>query len=510
MNFLPSTAALPIYQRFWSSGVENVDQSRKPFIEFNLRVTGMTCPKCRTLNPVGRRSCHYCKYLFRENTVESSDGTKVAEVNQRLSMSSPIADVGAVETVRPMSAKTRKQEIDEHELIEYEQDPDSPTTFSPVGTTKTNSNRLALVIAVLIIVVAICGIAIYSQLDSAEEQTATILFSQAEQLFEDGKFSAALTSYQDFLDRYPDNDLVDIVDARIASLNTGLIEEEKMAIYHSERANILLEKAKLAFKHRQMVTPADDNAIAYINEIIEFDHDNAGAMALREDVIRHFKDEAEKSFSANHFKSARVYFDEILKLSPTDEYARGGILAIEKLDEKNVKKGRSKRSSRSTAKRTPTSRKKVPTQQKASSRTVKQPSSTPKVARKTSPNQDKSKNVAKKSTPQTKKAIPYETARVRTNKWAPLAGSIKKNVKVHRHTEEMLVLVQPGTKNYVVLTQRADLRADIYRGIYKDEDGNGQIAWMFGNRQMRSGIASTTRLAPFFTREFILSLRNPR
>ncbi len=469
----------------------------------------MTCPKCRTLNPVGRRSCHYCKYLFRDQQVEKSDTPKVAaNFGQPLGMSSPLPDVAPVETVRPISAKKREREIDEHELIEYEQDPDSPATFSPVGTTKSSSSKLALIIAALIIVVAICGIAIYSQLDSAEEQTAAILFSQAEQLFEDGKFSAALTSYQDFLHRYPDNDLIAIVETRIASLNTGLLEEEKLAIYHSERANILMEKARLAFKHRQVIIPEDDNAMGYINEILEFDHDNAEALGLREEIIRHFKTEAEKSFSANHFKSARVYFDEILKLNPDDEYARGGILAIEKLNETETKNKRPKRRNRSTVKRPPT-RKTVSSKPKTSTTQPKQ-AQTPVSRPKSTPPTEKQKPLAQKTKQQQKTGIPFEPARVRTTKWAPLSGSIKKKVRIHRHTEDMLVLVQAGTENYVVLTQRPDARADIYRGVVKDKDGKPQIAWMFGQRQMSSGIASTTRLAPFFTREFILSLRNPR
>ena len=471
----------------------------------------MTCPKCRTINPVGRRSCHYCKYLFRENAVENSEGTKVAEFNQRLTATSPLPDVPPVETVRPITPKVQKQIINEDELLEYEQDPDSPATFSPVGSTKPASKNYIFVIIALVAVIAVCGIAIYSQRDSAEEQTATALFSQAEQLFEDGKFTAALTSYEDFLTRYPENDLASIVATRIASLNTGLLEEEKMAIYHVERANILMEKARRAFRSRQMILPQHDNVIAYIDEILQFDHDNVDALSLREDVIRHFKNEAEKSFSANHFKSARVYFDEILKLNPEDEYARGGILALDKLSETETRK-KPKRRKRTPAKSSVTKRNTPPAQ--SASRTAKTQTKTRPATQSSTPGTSgtakQPSSSAKQATAKPKGGIPYDAARVKTTKWANLSGSIKKNVKVHRHTADMLVLVQPGTDNYVVLTQKADKRADIYRGVSKDIDGNPKVSWFFGHRQLSSNVASTTRLAPFFTRKFILSVRNPR
>ena len=473
----------------------------------------MTCPRCRTINPEGRRSCHHCKFLFRQKPVENNENRPRADFRQQLTMSSPLPST--TNTSNPPSAtvrefaKPQQQPIDD-EPLEYEVHPTESSTYAPVQDRRSNTGKRILIGATIISVLAIAALAIYSQIESAEEQTATALFSQAEQLFEDGKFVAALNSYQDFLNRYPDNELVSIVEARISSLNTGLLDEEKRAIYHSERANILLKQAEQAFKDRQMVTPPGDNTVEYLNEILDFDHDNAEAIALRQEVIRHFKNEAQKSFAANHFKSARVYFGEILKLNPNDDYAQGGLLAVEKLlPSKDNQKQARRRTTQSERRRTSiTASSEKATSRQRNNDSEKSAESLRRAALDQAKN-DFSQAPAPATEKSPKVSIPFEAKRVRTTVWNSLMGSIHKTVKLYRHTKEMLILIDASDQHYVVLTQQANRNADIYRRIDRSGDGNPTETWVFGPRQLNSGVSAESRLSRFFSKAFIKSIKTP-
>ncbi len=82
--------------------------------------------------------------------------------------------------------------------------------------------------------------------------------------------------------------------------------------------NQLLDKANLAYTQGNLLTPENENAVAYLNQILEEEPEHAGALDLQDQILLFYFEAAEEAIDAQKFDGAVGAYQNILKIKPGD------------------------------------------------------------------------------------------------------------------------------------------------------------------------------------------------
>ncbi len=151
-----------------------------------------------------------------------------------------------------------------------------------------------------------------------ENQTgASLMYVEAEKIYQSGNYTASLVMFQQYLREYPEDDLAAMAKQRITEIKTRL-----QSIKNQQTMQLvmgLMSKAQKAFEQQHYLVPEDDNVIHYTSEVLKIAPSNSEAIDMRARIVKYYQDQAEKALKRRRFKTAGRYFENILKIIPDDQ-----------------------------------------------------------------------------------------------------------------------------------------------------------------------------------------------
>ncbi len=188
--------------------------------------------------------------------------------------------------------------------------PSRPAT-RPAGI---NKGILAASITVIVLLAAVVAYVTVKQ--SAPSPTS--LYSQAESFYNTQNYPAALQLYQQFIEKYPDDPLVPLVNDKISSINRQSVAAVSDSTDGQPQLKELMLKANIAFQKEQYVRPEEDNVIAYTTAILKMDPTYQPALDLHDRVIAYYQTQAEAAMQKGRYNDAIGYYHTILEIKPND------------------------------------------------------------------------------------------------------------------------------------------------------------------------------------------------
>ncbi|MCB0292311.1 MAG: hypothetical protein KDH97_18800 [Calditrichaeota bacterium] len=209
----------------------------------------------------------------------------------------------------------------EYEDIEAEPEPDyyqddasQNYYYTPPAARKSNKGMIIGLLSVLVLVAL--GVAYFAMNQST---SPTALYSEAEKYFHQQDYAAALATYHQFVEEYPNDALTPMVNRKIKQIrqlqNTGAAVDLEE---HQEAFKDWMLKANIAFQKQQYVEPAEDNVNYYLEQVLKIDPANEPALTLQAKVIAAFEQEAEAALSNRDYESAISAYRNILVFTPND------------------------------------------------------------------------------------------------------------------------------------------------------------------------------------------------
>lgn len=128
-----------------------------------------------------------------------------------------------------------------------------------------------------------------------ETEDVARLHQSARALFEKGNFTAALELARQALSQAPDHQ-----------------ELKKLA---------LLCRARISFNEKRLTVPADDNALAYYQQVLELGPDNPEARKGIENIAGWFENAARSAYQNKDYERALNYISKYRELKPSDKDA---------------------------------------------------------------------------------------------------------------------------------------------------------------------------------------------
>ncbi len=179
---------------------------------------------------------------------------------------------------------------------------------------KPSRSRQIFMLALVAISVASLFGMMYFTTRSSESTVRASLISAAEELYEQGQYAEALQVYQKFQREYPDDPLNAQVVERIREIER--IEREQLLVHR--QADSLMQLARQAFDRRQIVSPRERSAFAYLTRVLKLAPDHAGARQLKQDMLQYLHDQANAAMAGEQYTRAIDYYKTILTIEPDD------------------------------------------------------------------------------------------------------------------------------------------------------------------------------------------------
>ncbi len=179
------------------------------------------------------------------------------------------------------------------------------------------SNKTLMIAAVSIVAIIVLAAAAYFVLDKPEA-SPTELYSQAETYYSNQNYTEALALYTQLIEDHPDNPLAPVVREKVKQLNQQVSQPVNIVAEDQQRIKEWMVSANLAFKSQQYLRPKDDNAVAYIKNILAIDPNYTPALEMQQNIIANFEQLAEAAVSNGLFNDGISYYQMILEIKPND------------------------------------------------------------------------------------------------------------------------------------------------------------------------------------------------
>ncbi len=182
----------------------------------------------------------------------------------------------------------------------------------------SNKDLIIAVIAIMGIVVLAGGyFAMFYNSD-----TPTSLYSEAEQLYNDGNYNEATKVYSTLISKFPNDPLVGMAQQKIVALQQS--NEPSYVITQEQQAKLqsLMIKANVAFQKEQYILPKDDNVVKYTKNILKIDPNFQPALAMQDKLVTHFEMLANAAVQDKNYDGALGFYTNILEIRPNDSKIR--------------------------------------------------------------------------------------------------------------------------------------------------------------------------------------------
>jgi len=173
-----------------------------------------------------------------------------------------------------------------------------------------------MIVPLLAVLILLGGAALYQTFH--RDISPEALFEQAEALYLRQEFSQALLLYRDFLKKFPKNPRVPEVKDKIKAIQffltgskpdsgTGIIKLQEMMRY----ANIALNKG-------QFVSPPGDNALEYLQKILQVTPEYPPALEMMDSIAHHYESVAQTAVKDHQWDRAINAYHILLEIRPHD------------------------------------------------------------------------------------------------------------------------------------------------------------------------------------------------
>ena len=167
------------------------------------------------------------------------------------------------------------------------------------------------------------------------------LFAEAENLYLSGNYSGALSKFREFIDKHPDNALVELASFKIYEIGKmqavtvadnsqddpadieNELKEKQLQLISS-----LMKKAKTAYLRKRYLKPEEDNAMFFVSQIQKLDPEHIGALEIQNHIVSFYREKAAAAFEENAYRTAYKYYQNILKIVPEDDHAKKQVNSI--------------------------------------------------------------------------------------------------------------------------------------------------------------------------------------
>ena len=497
----------------------------------------MLCPKCNTLNAQSRVRCRNCNAsLFA--TDKNIPATDLATVKP--SFDEPANTIPENNTlvpldpVQPSLERTTQllpevhSKMDQEELLEsesYVSNVDRTITFIKFSAWKKTLGFIVL--GFLLVAAGYAGVDYLN--DSTSQRSAQLLFAQGEEFYNEGNYFASLKIFQRFSDTFPQSELMPLAEARIDSLQSGLVSAQEQQIYLERRRELLLQKARAAFSNKYFVSPENDNVNIYVKELLNLDPNNHEAISMRDRLVGYLDGEGAQAMLAEDYQKAIDVFGNILKVLPDDEFALERKKQAELLfesrkteeaqnDENNIAKAQRqvrKQNNGQAVSAKPNLVKKRPRKEATPVTAEPAPVSQPQTKGPSEPlaNMAELDSQAPKVTPppapRKPPAYSGQASMELVSRWKSVTNYIASNVDVIKQTKTRLVLYHTKHKEFLTLSLKKSSHTDLYAAVEQYDDKEPQLVWVT-HRDLLNAPNRAKRAIEFFKPEFKTKLRPPK
>ena len=268
----------------------------------------MVCQNCGAQNNIHAKQCITCKHALLSRTSGSQTAQTIFQTPLRQASEPNISTID--------------QEIDDNTIPLYYQSAPfkQRVEIETVDTTtleKSTSNRRMMLWSFAGLLTLSLLAMITMRFIPQNQSGASMMYAEAEKVYRSGNYTASLVIFQQYLREYPDDDLAVMAKQRIADIKTHM-----QTLKNQQTAQLIerpLNKARAAFAKKKFLTPVDDNVIVYTAKVLKIDPTNIEAMDMRASVVKFYQERAEKALKRRRNKTARRYFENILKIIPGDQ-----------------------------------------------------------------------------------------------------------------------------------------------------------------------------------------------
>ena len=315
------------------------------------------CNKCGTPNEDHQVHCINCHYRFpaRHQTIRTS---QVIQSNVRQIPNSGISypdNDSVIAKTYPEKNEDLEDLIERNFQEQKRQQNDliveAPTlSASPRPSTRPNAtvvqdyqspkaNNKLLWISASVAGLLIIGSALFFSMSSEKPIIPnSSLFAEAENLYQSGNYSVALSTFQEFIDKHPDNALVELASFKIgeiskmqAVIGTDYSQDDsdevvnELAEKQHQQIPGLMKKAKTAYLRKRYLMPEGENAIFFVSQIQNLEPEHSGALEIQNNIISFYRQKADAAFEDKAYQTAYKYYQNILKILPEDNHAKNQV-----------------------------------------------------------------------------------------------------------------------------------------------------------------------------------------
>ncbi len=499
----------------------------------------MLCPNCNTLNAQSRVRCRNCNAsLF--GTEKPIPATELATVKPAFDEpANTIPENNTlvpIDSVEPSLERTTqllpevRSKMDQEELLEsesYVSNVDRTITFIKFSGWK--KPLLFGILTFFLVGAAYFGIDYLNE--STSQRSAQMLFAQGEEFYNEGNYFASLKIFQRFADNFPQSELLPLAEARIDSLQSGLVSGQEQRIYLERRRELLLQKARVAFQNKNFVSPENDNVNIYVRELLNLEPENHEAISLRDRLVGYLDGEGAQAMLSEDYEKAIEVFGNILKVLPDDEFARerkkqaeslfadAGKEASKDVPEqaapKSVRKNSNTKKTGKTVSAKPNIVRKRPKKEAHVSKEEVVTNIPP--AKSTASSEQQQATI--RQTPPPSPAIAHEP-KASSNiagqvsmqlvaRWKNVTNYVAADVDIIKKTKTRLVLYHTKHKEFLTLSLRKSSHTDLYAAVEQREGREPQLVWIT-HRDLLNAPNRAKRAVDFFKPEFKDKLRPPK
>lgn len=168
---------------------------------------------------------------------------------------------------------------------------------------------------------ALAGGAAMLYMGNFRSDDRSALYSRAETMLLEGQLTEALSGFQAYRERYPQDPALPLVNEQIAA-----IENELSAL--NQRIDNLLSQAEQAFRKKQYLTPPSQHAVYFLGEVLALNPDHTRALEMLDRIVARYEDEARAAVEEKNYWGAIRLYQSILQIRPNNVFAMNEIERI--------------------------------------------------------------------------------------------------------------------------------------------------------------------------------------
>ncbi|RMF54450.1 MAG: hypothetical protein D6748_16395 [Calditrichaeota bacterium] len=215
-------------------------------------------------------------------------------------------------TIRP--GKKIHADVIDAEFAEFDPDDEEPTP-SRQKTPPPNSSKRKFPLFFILIVLIVLGAGYWG---FRLFPTPAKILEQAEEKYQQQDLMGAMLLYEEFLEKYPDHPAIPEVKTKLEGLRVSLDPEALTSTGLGQKIQKLFRNANLAYQRGNLFSPPDDNAIAYLNEILKVAPHYSPAQELKNAILSSVEKEADTALKNKDFDHAITLYHNLLDVKPGD------------------------------------------------------------------------------------------------------------------------------------------------------------------------------------------------